>query len=140
MSQIETIGGKNAIIFVQNLRPSLRGTNATKQCAVTCVALHRLAVLTTTALGAERSIQFGYASTADMKEERVGRCPYSAEHEADETDCDILPITQTAVSPVDLPVRARSYECRPQGARAFSLCGAMGQPEPGSPCAPSLLK
>ena len=71
MSQIETIGGKNAIIFEQKLMPSLRGTSATKRCAVTCAALHCLLLLTTTALGAERSIQFGCASTADMARKSV---------------------------------------------------------------------
>jgi hypothetical protein len=136
MSQIETIGGKNAIILVQNLMPSLRNKrdeamrghmrgSALPRCAhndgVRCRKINTIWLCVRGRHG---------------KEERAGRCPYSAEHEAGEMDCDILPITRTAASPVDLPVRARSHECCGQGARAFSLRGAMGRPEPGIPCAP----
>jgi hypothetical protein len=43
MSQIEMIGGKNAIIFVQKLMSSLRAEKAITQSSATCVALHRFA-------------------------------------------------------------------------------------------------
>jgi hypothetical protein len=132
MSQIETIGGKNAIILVQNLMPSLRNKrdeamrghmrgSALPRCAhndgVRCRKINTIWLCVRGRHG---------------KEERA-----AAAHIPPNTmDCDILPITRTAASPVDLPVRARSHECCGQGARAFSLRGAMGRPEPGIPCAP----
>jgi hypothetical protein len=71
MSQIETIGGKNAIIFVQKLMPSLRGTNATKQCAATCVALHCLAVAYDDGVRCRKINTIWLASTADMARKSV---------------------------------------------------------------------